>query len=248
MIASIRYSLFTSDEFSTFANRAISIIDAKKTPLPTIIPFLTNTELKYAQYCAAMERESKNPFTKAQGINDTVRNNAFLAFRSGCESAASRNKAGFSEAATAILDVIHKQGWSAQLLGMKAKSSVLRSIISEIRTKRATELALIGLEELLAELDAAQTDFETTFNQKLEVASTTQEPIVTETRPQLEAALRAMLQFIGLQQIAAPSAEVTALINSLNELITTSLTTVKASETRAENSKKAADSKAAPTN
>ena len=74
--------------------------------------------------------------------------------------------------------------------------------------------------------------------QFVDVAAATNEPTVVETRPELIVALRAMLQFIGLQQIAAPSDDLTALINELNALIVSSLSTVRASDTRAENSKK----------
>lgn len=239
MISSINYLLFSSDELSTFANRTLSLTEAKKVQLQWLVPFMTNASQKYSLYRSALERETRNPLIKIQNTRNLIRDKAFLAFRSGCESAAVRTKDGFSAAGSTLLGIIRKQGWSAQFLGMKAKSSVIWSIISEMRAKHVSELTLTGLDELLDELETAQNEFESVAQQVVEVSSTTNEPTVAETRPELVAALRSMLQFIGLQQIGAPSADLTELTNALNELIVLSLSTAKASDTRTENLKKA---------
>ncbi len=238
MITSVNYSLFPGAELLTFASRTIAAVDAKKLKLPSVVPYLNNTTTKCTAFQSALERESKNPVTRLQAAKDLVRNDAFIAFRKNCESASARRKEGWAEAAQTLLSVIRKHGWSAQHLGYKAKSGVINNIISEIRTKNATELALIDTGETLNELEAAEVDFEATAKQFVDVAAATNEPTVMETRPELIVATRAMLQFIGLQQIAAPSDDLTALINELNALIVSSLSTVRASDTRAENSKK----------
>ena len=238
MITSVNYSLFPSAELLTFAKRSAATVEAKQSQLPAVIPFVNNATAKWSVFQSALERESKNPVTKAQTAADGVRNDAFLAFRSFSESAESRHKAGWNNAAGIILAVIRKHGWSAHALGYKAKSAAINNVVTEIRTKYANELALIGGIELLEELDAAQLNFEAVAKQHVEVASANNEPTVAEARPELITALRALLQFVGLQQIAAPSAELTALINELGELVTSSLSTLKASDTRAENKKK----------
>ena len=238
MITSVNYSLFPGAELLTFASRTIAAVDAKKLKLPSIVPYLNNTTTKCSAFQSALERESKNPITKLQAAKAEVCNDAFIAFRKNCESASARRKEGWSDAANTLLSVIRKHGWSAQHLGYKAKMGVLNNIVSEIRTKYPAELALIMGGELLDEVNDALVDFEATAKQFVDVAAATNEPTVMETRPELIVALRAMLQFIGLQQIAAPSDDLTALINELNALITSSLSTVRATDTRAENSKK----------
>jgi hypothetical protein len=238
MIASVNYSLFPGGELLTFARRSIAAAEAKKLQLPSLIPYLNNANAKCDAFQGAQERESKNPVTKQQAVKDGVRNDAFIAFRTHGESASARRKEGWSAAAESLLSVIRKHGWSAQLLGYKAKTGVLNTIISEIRTKYSAEVAFIGADELLDELEAAELDFEATANRFVEVAAAANVPTVMETRPELIVAIRAMLQFIGLQQIAAPSDDLTALIATLNELIVSSLSTVRASDTRAENNKK----------
>jgi len=243
MITSVNYSLFPGDELLTFGLRAINAVDAKKLQLPSVVPYLNNTTVKCSTFKSALERESKNPVIKVQAIKSKVCDDAFIALRKYFESASARRKEGWSAAAETLLSVIRKYGWSAQLLGYKAKSAALNNIVSEIRTKYPTELALIVGGELLDEVNDALVDFEATAKQVVEVAASNNEPTVVETRPELVVALRSMFQFVGLQQIAAPSDDLTGLINTLNELITTSLSTLKASDTRAENSKKADENK-----
>ena len=238
MITSVNYSLFPGDELLTFTMRVIAATEVKKLKLPSVVPYLNNTIIKCNTFRRALERESKNPITKLQTAKAQMCNDAFFAFRYYCESASARPKEGWSSAANTLLSVIRKHGWSAHRLGYKAKSGVINNIVSEIRAKYATELALISAGELLDELNDAELDFEATAKQFVEVASSSNEPTVVETRPELITAMRAQLQFIGLQQIAAPGDDLTALINALNELITSSVSTLKASDTRAENSRK----------
>lgn len=247
MITSVNYSLFPGDELLTFGLRAINAVDAKKLQLPSVVPYLNNTSVKCSAFKSALERELKNPVTKVQAAKAKVCDDAFIAFRKYSESASARRKEGWSDAANSLLSVIHKHGWSAQLLGYKAKSGVLNNIISEIRTKYPAELALIAGGELLDEVNDALIDFEVTAKQVVEVAASNNEPTVVETRPELVVALRSMFQFIGLQQIAAPGDDLTALIATLNELIVSSLSSLKASDTRTENSKKNDASKTDPT-
>jgi hypothetical protein len=247
MISSVNYSLFPGDELLTFARRSIAAVDAKKLQLPSVVPYLNGATTKCNAFQSAQERESKNPVTKFQAAKAEVCNDAFIAFRTYSESASARRKEGWSDAANTLLSVIRKHGWSAQHLGYKAKLGVLNNIVSEIRTKYPAELALIIAGELLDELAVAVVDFEAIAKQFVDVAAATNEPTVMETRPELIVALRAMLQFIGLLQIAAPNDDLTALINTLNELIVSSLSSLKASGTRAENSKKNDEGKTDPT-
>jgi len=238
MITNLNFSLFPSKELFTFSKNSIVLIDARKDQIPAVIPFLTNASAKNDNFQNALERESKNPYIKNQSDQDKIRVDAFLAFRNFSESGTTRRKEGVSAAAEVIVAVIRKHVWSIQKLGLKAKTAAITNIISEIKTKHVAELTLMGGNELLDELTISQLEFEAAAKKVIESASETNEPTVAETRPELTAALKALFQAISLQEIAAPSAELTLLIASLNELVTTSLSTVKASDTRAVNKKK----------
>lgn len=238
MIPNFNFSLFPSKELFTFGKNSIALIDAKKTQIPVVVPFLLNAKTKNDNFQSALERESKNPYIINQSEKDKIRVDAFLAFRNFVESGTTRRKAGVSEAARIIVVVIRKHAWTIQSLGLKAKTAAITNIISEIKTKYAAELALIGGDELLDELTISQIEFESAAQKVLESASAINGPTVAEARPELVAALKALFQIISLQEIAAPSAELTILVDSVNELITKSLSTVKATDTRAENKKK----------
>ncbi len=238
MIESVNFRLFPGDELLTFSLRAMNAVDARKSQLPSVVPYLNNASVKCNAFKGAQERESKNPVTILLSGKAGVCNDSFIAMRKYFESASARRKEGWGTAAESLLSVIRKHGWSAQILGYKAKTGVLNNIITEIRTKYPTQLALIGGEELLDEVSDALVDFETTAKQVVDVAAGNNEPTVAETRPELIVAIRSMFQFVGLQEIAEPSRNLTALIKELNELIVTSLSTLRASDTRAENIKK----------
>lgn len=237
MITHVNLSLFSSNELLTLAKGTNSIADAKKTKLTVIVPFLTNAVQKTINFQSALERESKNPLTKKQSGDDNKRNLSFLAYRDYCQSAESRRKEGWTFAAGKILNVIHKHGWSAQLMGYKAKTAAITKMTSEIREKYPNELMLINAGEWLQELEADELDFENTAQEVVKVASASHEPVVADTRPEVIDALKALYQTVTLQQIAAPSADLDELTAQLNELISTSLATVRASDTRAENIK-----------
>jgi hypothetical protein len=238
MISNLNFALFPSRELFTFCKTAIATIDAKQDLIPAIVPFLTNASTKLVYFQSALERDSKNPFIKKQSDMDKNRIDAFMAFRNFCESASTRRKEGVPAAAEAIIATIRKHAWTIQTLGQKSRTATISNIISEIKTRFSIELALIGGDELLDELTHAQLDYEASYHKVIETASETFEPTVAEARPELTAAFKALFQIIGLQEISAPSADVTSLIASLNELITISLATVKASDTRAGNAKK----------
>lgn len=248
MITNLNFSLFPSKELFTFSKNSIALIDARKNQILVVIPFLTNASAKNDNFQNALERESKNPYIKNQSDKDKIRVDAFLAFRNFSESGTTRRKEGVSAAAEVIVAVIRKYVWSIQKLGLKAKTAAITNIISEIKTKHVVELTLIGGDELLDELTISQLEFEAAVQKVIESASVINEPTVAEARPELVAALKALFQIISLQEIAAPSADLTTLIVSLNELITTSLSTVKASDTRAENKKKEKEGKTIDTN
>lgn len=237
MINSLNFSLFPSDELFTFAKGALSIVGTKKDSVPAIIPFYDKPSQLFVLYQAALERETKNPFTVQLADKDGVRDAAFMGFRTLVEAASYRAKPGWNAAAFKILEIVRRHGWSAATLGYKAETASITNMISEIRNKCATELVTIRATEWLDELEVAEKAFEAVAHQSV-TATTGTEPTIWEIRPQLTNALKSLFSMISLQQSVTPSDELDVLETALNELIVRSLTTVKAAGTRAENQKK----------
>lgn len=238
MIQKTNFALFPSEELYGFSKKAIILVDEKKTAIPAVEPFLSNTRTLLGEFKSALDREEKNPLIKIRTLKTTSQVDAFMALRKQAESASTRKKAGVSEAAKTIIEVIHKYGWSLQSAGQKARLTQLDGLITELKVKYPTEVATIGATELLDELELAQKEYLQADTDVVRSENNISEPTVTETRQPLTESVKQLFQIISLQQVSAPSPIVTALIASLNELITTSLATVKATNTRTENAKK----------
>ncbi len=237
MIASLNFSLFPSDELFTFAKGSLTIVETKKDQATGLVPFFDKASQVLVLYQSALEREKKNPFTRLLAEKDSLRDAAFMAFRTYIEAASYRATPGWAAAATKILEIVRRHGWSAAALGYKAETAVITNIVSELRNKCADELALLGVAGWLDELDAAQQDFNGVFHESV-VAAPNGEPTVWEVRPQLTAALKSLFSMISLLQSATPTESLASLETALNELIVRSLATVKAADTREENQKK----------
>lgn len=240
MIQKTNFALFPSEELYGFSKKAIILVDEKKTSILAVEPFLSNTRTLLEEFKSALDREAKNPLIKIRTQKTIVQIDAFMALRKQAESASTRKKAGVPEAAKTIIEVIHKYGWSLQSVGQKARLTQLDGLIAELKVKYHTEVATIGATELLDELELAQMEYLQADTDVVRSENNISEPTVTETRQPLTESVKQLFQIISLQEVSAPSVGVTALIASLNELITTSLATVKATYTRTENAKKEA--------
>ena len=238
MIQSTNFALFPSEELYSFTKKSIILIDEKKTTVPAVEPFLSISKARLEEFKNALDREAKNPLVKIRTQKATDQIDAFMAMRKQAESASTRKKAGVAEAANSIIDLIRKYGWTLQRFGQKTRLTQLDGLISELKIKYLAEVALIGATELLEELEQAQADYLVADTNVVRSENNSNDPTVTETRQPLTDSVKQLFQIISLQEVSSPSRNLIALITSLNELITTSLATVKATNTRAENAKK----------
>ena len=133
MITTVNFSLFPSNELFTFAKGAITIVDEKKEQIPAIVPFAEKAGQSLTMFQSALERERKSPFTLPLATADTKRDGSFYGFRTYVEATGYRDKEGWTEASTKMLEIIRRHGWSAALMGYKAETAVLTNIISEIK-------------------------------------------------------------------------------------------------------------------
>lgn len=240
MISSLNFSLFPSDELYTFSKNVIAICEPKRTAILPMVPFLDKTQEKYDLFQASRERESANPLIKLQTQTDKLRKQAYVSLRDLNESASKRTKVDVAESGARLKTVFRKYGWTIQTNGQKSRTAIISDVISEIQNKYMADLKLVGGEELLAELRQAESNYEAIAKKVVEDESANNDPKVADTRPELVIALKSLFQILSLQETAAPSDELSALNAAINQLITTSVASVKAADTRAENAKKKA--------
>lgn len=247
MINSINFKLFPSNEFQTFAERAIQIAEPLRPSVPALAPFVTRATGSYTVFQEAVTREMKNPMTPVLASADSVCDSAFLAFRLYAEACSYRSTTGWSGAAQKILEVFDKHGYTAYKLGYKAQNAAETNIISELKKNCTAEMTLIGATIWFTEFETALEAFKTVFDQSL-ASIPKGTPTIVSTRPALVADLKSLFSMIDLlgQNDDAP-AELKSAIVLLNNLITTSLASVKAAATREENAKKEEEAKASPT-
>lgn len=238
MIQPTNFSLFPTEELYSFSTKALILIDEKKSTVSVVEPFLGIAKVRLADLKSALDREAKNPLVKIRTLKATGQIDAFMALRKQIESASTRKKEGVAEAANTLVDLVRKYGWSIQKLGQKTRFTQVDGLISELKTKYPTEVIKVGATELVEELEQAQADYLEADTNVVRSENNSSEPTVIETRQPLTESIRQLFQIISLQEVAAPSTSLTALITSLNDLITTSLATVKASDTRTVNAKK----------
>lgn len=240
MTESFNAKMLQSNEMLTYAQRVIGIYSNNEANNTFgLTPFLTRTINAYNNYNKAFERESKNPFTDDLALADAERDASFVGFRNYIVACSHRNTAGWNEAATRILDIIRKHGWSAASFGYKAETAALTNVIDEVKTKCSADLALLSASEWFAQLETAQTAFEQVQNASVNRDTTNEGPTIRDTRPVLTQALRALLTITDLQFSAAPNdATLKTYVSALNELIAVTMTSARANATRQENEKK----------
>ena len=235
MIASINYSLLSSNEFYTFNLRVLELFAGKNLEATGIEVFVEKLRDVSVPFGKAFERESRDPYTQMLIQADAGRDECHFAFRNYVEACSHRNKPGWHDAAIKIMEVIRKHGWSAAHFGYKAETAAITSTISELRSKYEAELTLIAATDWLNELDEAQQIFANIA--KDSVAPKEDEPTIAGTRPSVTRALRSLFGMITLQYEAAGSIALADYAKSINDLIVQSMTSAKANATRVENKK-----------
>ncbi len=236
MIAPINYSLLTSKELFTFIIRVVALFTGKVLNGTGLDVFFKNLKDALNPFSNALERETKDPFTEKLAQKDSERDEGFLAFRNYVEACSHRNKAGWHDAATKILAIIKKHGWSAAHFGNKKETAAITNITSEIRTKCGAEVTLLDANDWLTELEVAQQAFETTMNESV-VPPVANEPTIAETRPKVTEALKSLFSMISLQYTATGNAQLAEYAKSINDLIAQTMTSAKANATRVDNKK-----------
>ena len=236
MIEKVNYSSFPSDEFYTFANGTLNIVNAKKETLVFLVPFAGKLSKNLSRYQDALMRDAKNPFTKPVAASDQTLDSSFKAFRTYTVAAGYRKTEGWAMAANKLKAVIRNYGWRASAFGYKAQIAAMSNMVKEIKDKYMNEVTLLNALDWFNDWDTDLTSFIDLFNESMAQAPS-DEPTLKETRPALSKSLRNMFSMVNLTMEDDDSAELAALAASINELIVKSLATVKAAGTREENTK-----------
>ncbi len=240
MIDALNYRLIESDQLLTFGkafNQIFAGFDETRDPY-ILAPFVKRCVTTYTEFSKAFEREATNPFTGKLRGADSQRDGAFLGYRSFIESCTHDDDSVVKEAAVRLLAVIVKHGWSAHSFGYKKQTAAITKIINETRDFYLADVQTAGATAKFNLMETRQTAFE-----KLQNDSVTREPsglpTLLETRPNVIFAIRKLINVVDCHYSEKPDDEqLKGYVNAINELITLTMSTARAAQTREENQKK----------
>lgn len=236
MIESLNFSLFPSEEFFTFAKESLTLADASKNSLTFLASHVTKVSNNLTLFQGALMRDAKNPYTPLLASSDSLLHSSFMGFKTYLEAMQFRKNEDYKYSSKKLEDVIRFYGWRASSKGYKFQISAMTNARKEINDKYLAEVATCKAEEWFAEWDADLTAFDNLYSESIKNAPNGG-PTLKETRDALTKSLRNLYSRINLALDEEPSAEIIALVTSINGLIVSSLTTVKAANTRDENNK-----------
>ena len=230
MINPVNYALIPSADLNTFAKRIVAISEAKLNSEMVLEPFLSQLKAAQADFAQVFLRSTSDPFTPLLEKADEERDNAFLALRYYLESCTYQTKEGWSEAAEKLMSIVRKHGYSVHRKRFKVESTALNALVSEMEA-HSTELTTLLAKELVDTLKAKQDAFENLVKERSMTASD-ENATTKKLRPDLITAIRNLFSITNLHAQTSANNNYMSLANSLNELITETMSVARAARTR----------------
>ena len=240
MIESLHFSLLQAEELDAGAERILGLVTAALPTEPVTAPLVTLLGKDRAALQLALANARGSAHTALIAEADAARDDAFIAFRTLCESAARRRtKPAHITAGELILRHIRTAGYSLHTFGNSSETGALNALVTALDGADAqAAITLIAAGELLTELTDVQTAFEAALTARTDEQASANYPALAAARAVLGNRLQLLLGIIAtLKEADAANArpELDPLIARLNEAITLILTPARARRTRAAN-------------
>lgn len=245
MMNSVNYSLIESDELLTFGKGITGLFSNFNPATDTYVlrPFVTRATNATAYYATAYERDLTNPYTVKLINADRLRDGAYYYFRDFTASFLTSEVEEEKEAALRLTRIMKKHGWQAANYGYKKETAAFTKMTNEINSTAKEDLQTLGATARFEKWVTREAEFEA-----LQESSVSQPPsglpTVLEARPKLIEALRRLMGQVDAHYAENPTDSTLAgYLNAINELITLTMTTARANQTRDENKKKDSETK-----
>jgi hypothetical protein len=237
MIDTLPYYLLQAEETDTAAERLIALVQESLPAEPLLQPIFTLIGKDRAALQLALANSPGSALTRKIAEADEVRDDAFLVLRNHCDNATRRRtKPDFIAAGELLLRLIRTQGYTLQQFGNTSETGALNALFKSLEAAdAAAALHLIGADELLAELEAAQSSFEEIINARNDEQAAKDYPLVASAKTTLGKRLQMLLSFIGTldtADVANARPELDTLIARLNEVTAEILAPARARRTR----------------
>jgi len=192
-------SILTSNEVHTSVIRIADLISENIKDDPFIGKVMPLLKPPIADLSKALGRTTDPTMVKLLSKKDGVRDSRYVALRDFCKAYSSDVDAALAEAGNTLVTIFRELGWSMHRQGYAVESSLLQALINRLETTPAsTALAAIGGASRLTDLKTAQSDFETTFKQKVDVKTREEYPKIRNCRILISRYLGGMMSYIDL--------------------------------------------------
>ncbi|HEX3009682.1 MAG TPA: DUF6261 family protein [Bacteroidales bacterium] len=227
-------SILTPEEVYTSGMRINSIINThiKEDPFLVKIDILVKATLK--RLSEALGRSIDPTAVKLLNGKDNTRDDRFFTFRDFCKAFVLDPDPALSSAANSIVALIREIGWRLYSEGYAAETAALDALFQRLATEPlASAVTTLNATSRLAALKAAQTDFETTFNTKVDTKAKETYPLIRKARIDVVRYQAAMLSYIDILAELDGGVFITA-SNKIDEVIVEFQTMAHARKTKKE--------------
>ncbi len=225
----IAFYLLSHKALYTFAKEVLAIINTAGIDLTAMSGFIDKVTVYFQDFDQALTRDYVDPYTVKVNDADSERDRRFLGFKNYVEACSYRKDDSWQEAAEMIGSVIERYGGDVYRLSLPEESAALTNMMADLQQEPYRSACnTIDAGDWLSELNTDQAYFESLVQQR-NSQDTSNDKTLIATRKPLIKALRNLLKMIELQQQVEASDALNALVNHLNNLITSSMTSARLS-------------------
>ncbi|MBN2092416.1 hypothetical protein JW964_22535 [candidate division KSB1 bacterium] len=235
MISELSTTLLNPSELSTTAGRLVNIARNVAATEPFIQKNIDLILQDIRMLEEVMSRDRNSEYTTQLLKKDEERDAAFIALRDYAKACTNHRVPAMNQAGEFINAIIKKYGWTLYSLGYTQESAQLALLFNDLDTPEATAaLKTVGAESWYADLKAAQQTFEETFTTKMVSDAKEDYPYLREAKTKLSRHLNVLLSAMSILEELDGDGNLAAIINPMNEVINSIMTTVRARKTRTE--------------
>lgn len=228
----LSYYIVSHEELYTFTKTLLNLIAEHDLSATGIPAFVAPVQDSYNAFDKSLKRDYSNEITEQLAAADAVRDDRFIGLRMYVDAASYRGLAGWEEAASRIRKIIDRYGADLYKQGYATQSASVNNLLTDLQAEgAAADMALIEATPWADAVQAAQSGFETLFEQRMSEEQDDVLPIV-ESRKALVNDLRNLMNMIELQGQIAQGEAMPALISSIEQLVANTMATARASQTR----------------
>lgn len=229
----IAYTILPVDGYYTFSQRFLELLKTASSETLDLVAVISPLEKIFFRFEAAYKKERKSEYTARLAAADEVRDRAYLALRYYLVACSYASVDGYSTAATTLMSIFKRLGWSMQNEGYQTESSRLGNLIAELQQDgNAALLTTVQGTAWFERLVTAANAFETVYQQKLTSEAADDSTSAYRLRSVLQEQLEISLSWLDVQLQFNKSEELSVLIGQVDELISNTMTTARASATR----------------